>query len=501
MRKYFIFIALFFFLLINNLYAVQNEPFRFAFNFSEYSNLTYQLDCLNNLTYCTRDDYEALWKKEFLKNEEDKRMLESWRIIRNRYQKYFEIDSSIKFPLDPRANGVNLFTKIQIAGLQAKSLEDYLSRLDLLVVPFEREEFVKVIKYFQPRFSVWWECEAKIKGAAFVKKTENLMATESIKTNISKFYRFYQPSLPEGYLITFDFFYRPQVVKAGSGGQAIENQLLVEFFSDENPKRRLDVVLHEFCHFMFNSQSPENHLKLQNLFMQSGPATAIPAYGLMDESLAAAFGNGMIARSFSTPESWKEYFAFERSFYNNLNIDKTGKAMLPILDEWLSKGGKINDENFVKIYIEILEKTFGDKLTSPTLYLAQAFLFLDSNFETSLRQIYRQNLNTASLYSQQGDLSKNSLSDFFNNPNLSSVFIIHPKNVGQLATKKVITNKDQKEIEKTIKTEKRALYSIKRNENAYLFIIAAEDNNSAIELIKDLAGASKAFTGKFVKSK
>jgi hypothetical protein len=86
----------------------QNESFRFNVNFGEFTNLTYQLDCLNNLTYCTTPDYQALWQKEFLQTEADKKMLESWRNIRNRYQKYFEIENEVKFPLDRRANAVNL---------------------------------------------------------------------------------------------------------------------------------------------------------------------------------------------------------------------------------------------------------------------------------------------------------------------------------------------------------------------------------------------------------
>lgn len=487
------------FILFVSTASAQTQPFRFALNFNEFTNLTYQLDCLSNLTYCTTPDYQALWQKEFLKDEADKKMLESWRSIRNRYQKYFEIDNDLKFPISRGSSGVNLMTKIQIAGLQAKNLEEYQTRLDLLVVPFEREEFVKVIKHFQPKFSAWWEKEAKPKGANFANKTEELLNNDGVKSNITKFYAFYQPSLPAEYLITFNLFYRPQVVKAGSGGQATENQLMVEFFSDENPKRRMDVVLHEFCHFMMNSISPTDQIALQNKFVKSGRVTAIPAFGLMDEALASVLGNGIITRLFTTPESFQKYLAFDLSFYNNPNIDKAGKALLPVMDDWLAKGGKLNDENFVNLYLDTLEKTFGEKLTSPRLFLAQSFLFLDGKFDAQMRRPIRQTLNISSLYSQTGDLGKIDLEEYFGQPNLSSVFIVNPINLKQLATRKVVTDKDLKEIEKIYKTEKRALYSVKRNENAFTFIVVAENDESAKKVIEDLASAPKSFVGKFTK--
>jgi hypothetical protein len=477
----------------------QNESFRFNVNFGEFTNLTYQLDCLNNLTYCTTPDYQALWQKEFLQTEADKKMLESWRNIRNRYQKYFEIENEVKFPLDRRANAVNLSTKIQIAGLQAKNFDDYLSRLDLLVIPFEREEFAKVIKHFQPRFSAWWEKEAKPKGAGFETKTANLLANERIKSVISKVNNFYQPALPQGYLVTFNLFYRPQIVNAGSGGQAIENQLMVEFFADENPAGRLDVVLHEFCHFLLNSLAPKDHVELQNMFVKSGRATAFPAFGLLDESLASAFGNGMVARLFTRPEDWKKYLDYELSFYNNPNIDKAAKAILPILDDWLAKGGKLNDENFVKIYLDTLEKAFGEKLTSPKLYLGQAFMFIDEQFDRELRRPLRQTLNIASLYSEHGDLSKIALDDFVNNPNLSSIYLVSPKSIKSLVSRKIITDKHAKEIQKIYKSEKKVLYSLKRNPNAYVFIAVAENDESLKQIVQDLANAEKSFIGKFVK--
>lgn len=207
-------------------------------------------------------------------------------------------------------------------------------------------------------------------------------------------------------------------------------------------------------------------------------------------------GDGIIRRSLSKPENWQTYLAMEKSFYGKPHIDKAAKAMLPVFDEWLSKGGKLADEAFVKLYIETMEKNFGESLTSPKFCLAQPFLFVDEKFDKSLRSHFRRTIDVASLYGETGDLNKSELKNFVENQNLNSAFILQPKSLNQLFVKKIVTTKDFKEIVKIYKTEKKVLYAVKRNENAYVFIIIAENDEAAKSLIQKLTGSPKAILGK-----
>lgn len=477
----------------------QNQPFQFRVSYEETTNLIYQLDCLNNLTNCGKDDYQALWEKEFFKTSEDRKILGDWAKIRNRYSGRILIDQAVKYPLDRRQNGINLYDKIMVAGLQAKSLEDYLTRLDLLVIPREREEFEKIVRHFQPRFSVWWENAAKEKGLIFAAQTNELLKSSAISENIAKFRNFYEPYLPKDYVITFDLFFRPNLAKSGSSGRALENRMIVEFLPDEKPERRIGVVLHEFCHFMFNNIEPEKQIEFQNAFLQTGRKSVVPAFNLLNETLATVFGNGIIQRSLVKSDTWQKYLAIDRSFYFDSNIDKAAKAVLPLMDEWLAKGGKMNDPQFVANYLDTLEKTFGERLLSPQLYLGQAFMFVDEKFDPSIRGSYQQIMKTASLSSRQGNINGANFEEYFSSPNLSAVFIVQPQNAEHLASKKVISARDFKEIRQAVKAEKKILYAIKRGENAYTFIIIAENNDAAKELLTNLAASPQAFTGRHIK--
>ena len=477
----------------------QNTSFRFAVSFEAIPNLTYQMDCITDFTYCQKRDYQKLWDDEFLKSAKDHKLLEDWRIIRGRYTKEIEMETDTEFPILARMNFLNSADKIQIAGFQAKNIEDYLTRLDLLVLPKERERFEKVVRHFEARFLNWWEKEANQKGQIFAAKTKELLNSEKIKNEIAKFYDFYQPTLPENYTVNFNLFYRPNLVKTGSSGRAMENHLLVEFLADEHPAQRIDVVLHEFCHFLYSSVSDEDYSQLQKKFLQTKKQTAVPAFNLLNESLATAFGNGIIARLFTPTDEWEKYIAAKGSFYNNPHIDQAAKELLPFLENWLVKGGKLNDEKFVEVYLNTLETKFGASLISPKLFLNQTYLFLDEKFDSSIQNNFRRNLMAQSFFVEQSEFSKTEFTYYFANPNLSSTFIIFPQTVKYLTKSKVISTKAFKEINKIAKTKKNFLFSIKRNENAYIFIIVAENSENAILLSKELSEAPKIFIGKFIK--
>ena len=67
----------------------------------------------------------------------------------------------------------------------------------------------------------------------------------------------------------------------------------------------------------------------------------------------------------------------------------------------------------------------------------------------------------------------------------------------QLVSRKVIAEKDFKQIQQIYKTDKKVLYSVKRNKSSYIFVIVADDIETVRKLTQDLANVSKAFVGKF----
>ncbi len=460
--------------------------------FGEIPNLTYQLDCVADLPVsCSRQNLGDLWTREFLKTDEDRRMLKEWARLRDLYSK----DVQLSKETDANYSSISIFNKIRIAGFQADGADDYLARLDLLIVPADRASFERVIRYFEPRFKIWWQSEAVKMGDGFARQTGVLLRSPKIAEPIRQFDNFYQPILPENYEITFNLFYIPAAVKESSNGQQLENYSLMEFKAGETPEQRVDIAVHELCHFFYDNMKPEIRARMRKRFQDANSAAAIPAFNLLNESLAAAFGNGMIVRAVTPAAEFDKYLAANKSFYNNSSIDRAAKAILPMLDERLKNNRTIDDESFVNDYISTLEKAFGADLLKPKLYLSEQFLFIDAKYAVSMRRDVRRTLEAASFYASEGNLTDaNILDDYRNHLRLNSLFIVHPDNLAELVKNKIITDAQLKTMQKEYAARQSILFGTTRAPFTYIYIIAAKDADGARKLIQTLANA-KQFKG------
>lgn len=476
------------FIIILSVQFTAEAQIQVGVKFNEISNLTYQLDCVSDLPiHCSRQNLGDLWTHEFLKTDEDRRMLKEWARLRDLYTKDVQVSKD--------SAPVRLFDKIRIAGFQAQSVEDYATRLDLLTVPADRRSFERVVKHFEPRFKLWWKREAITSGDEFTKQTDTLLRAPKISAYIKQFYDFYQPALPDNYEIGFNLFYVPSSIKESSSGQQLENHSLMEFKAKERSAQRIDIAVHELCHFFYDNMKPENRVALEKRFRTANRAAAIPAYNLMNESLAAAFGNGMIARAVTPTAEFDNYLAAKKSFYNNDSIDRAAKAILPMLDERLKNKQNINGAKFVDDYVSILEKTFGEDLLRPKFYLSTMFLFVDEKYALKMRRDVRRILETASLYSIEADwTAQNILDDYKNNPFLSSVFIVHPDNLNELAKNKIISDSELKTIQSEYNANRQVLFNTERAPFTYIYIVVAKDADGAKALIEKLAN-TKQFQG------
>jgi hypothetical protein len=467
--------------------AAAKAQFRVKVKFLEVANLTYQLDCAGNLPVnCSAGNLGELWKREFLKSDKDRRMLKEWARLRELYSTSVQPGKSSE--TDSR---LSLFDKIRIAGLEAGSVADYAERLELLTSPADRRSFERVVRHFYPRFNDWWRREAYKSGDDFAGQAGALLRSPGISAYVKQFYNFYAPALPADYEISFNLFYIPDSVSEPSGGQQLQNYSLMEFKAKERAAQRVDVAVHELCHFFYDNMPPENLAKLKDDFYAANRAAAIPAYNLLNEVLATAFGNGMIARAVTPPAEFEKYAASKLSFYNNDAIDRGAKAVLPWLDGWLKNKKTIDDPEFVSRYISVLEKAFGEDLLKPKLYLSEMFLFVDEKYKVSMRRSVRKTLETASFYAGEGSLSGENILDVFRSePRLNSVFIVHPDSIALMADYKIVTQAQAKLIEAEFGSKRSVLFSAPRAAPyTYVYIVVAEDAAGVGKLIEKLSVA------------
>lgn len=469
---------------------------RVKLHFSPIANLVYQLDCLSTeRIHCSSETFEDLWKKEFYRSDEDKEFLKAWGDIKNRYNAEAEFEKPNGGSTSGRYEGVQLSTKIRIASFQSSDMEDYFNRLDLIVLPKDREKFEKVVRHFYPRFKKWWDKVALPTGSGFAKKTDLLLKKPEISKKIKQYANFYEAQLPDDYTIHFNLFYRPDFEEATSG-QQIENYSVAEFLPTEKPVDRIDVIIHELCHFFFGSVDDEKFSTMQKKFEATGKVEARGAYNLINETLATALGNGIINKLNMDKKRWEKYSSQQQSFYNNYHIDKAAKTIMPWLEEWLKDGKTLYDPAFVEKYVSSLEAAFGSELTTPKLLLNELVLVADNKLDGKFRDVVKKEVRASSMYAGQGEWSDaRTLKSFNDLPTLSSLLIVHADNISQLKEKNILGSSDFDILKQAIKKNKSGVFSFKRNVNVPVYVIVASGYDEATKLVVKLAGLKQGFNG------
>lgn len=490
--------VIWFFIAAIFLHGTARADIKFKLHFSPIANLVYQLDCISGeLLHCSRNSYTDLWKKNFIKGSEDQALIKDWGELMNRYRFELELEESKEKTVSGRPESVRLSTKIRIASFQSSTMDEYFSRLDLVVSPKDRIKFEKIVRIIYPRFEKWWKATALPKGKGFASKIESLLVSREIANKLQQFSQFYAVELPDNYYVHFNLFYRPDFEEATTGEQ-IENYSVAEFLPSEKPVDRIDVIIHELCHFFYNNSTDENRAALQKNIELSGGFEGRVLYSLLNETLATTLGNGLINKLTMTKERWERYSSNELSLYNNYHIDKAAKVILPWMEEWINKGRNLYEPQFVSDYVLSLKKAFGAELSAPRLMLNEFALIADNKYGGKFGDAVRKFVGASSMHISEGKWSDDRLlRNYKKNKNQNVLVIVHPSNLNQLKDKGILSGSDFDQIKNQYKNNEQIIYSFKRTSSAQGYVIAAPSYEKTIELIEKIGSLRQGFEGAY----
>ncbi|MCY1021715.1 hypothetical protein [Pyxidicoccus sp. MSG2] len=469
------------------------------------ANLTYQLDCVSGLPIsCSQENYRVLWEREFLHSQSDRERVDEWRRGRERYMEPlvlpFDGQEGVPPPLAGRTGLVRLFDKARGAGFQATSLRDYERLLELLTTPEDGARLVAVVRHFAPRFEAWWRREALPAGQPYRQRMETLLKESRIAARVAQFTRFYGSRQVTEAPLELVLLYRPKLTSEGTGGEQLERRSLVEFVAGEQPEERLDVVLHELCHYLYARMPLSSLQELETRFVRQMAGgrrpSVISAYNLLDEALATAFGNGLIGRAMLPAERFDALMAKPLSFYNEPSVDLAGKSLLPWLEGWLSAGHTLAHPEFVPRYVAELERAFGPALSTPKLYLNHLLLLSDETYGISFRHMVRAALQpAASFVVEEPCCGEKMRTEYQDKLNLGALVIVHPSRLDSLVDAGVLGALDVGVLRPRVDSRGAALFGFQRASGSYAFVIAARDAEGVECMVRHLAGAPALFTG------
>ncbi len=409
-----------------------SRPLPIAVRASAVANFLYQLDCVADLPIqCARTDYGELWRRRFLTSAADSAAIVGWRAFRERYQGSIEIEGAGgPFPAGAAifgSNEISLDAKVRVAGLQARSPEDYFERGDLLVVPGDRGWLRLPFRQFWGRWLGWWEAGPAAETAGYAARLQAIIDRPDLVALRAGFVTFFRSQFVENDTLGLFLLHRPDLLKSPSSGQQIDNYAIAEFLSTEPPEIRAPIILHELCHYLARQAPAKEVARLVAWLDSTGTPPARAARHLLNEALASALANGLAERALTTPAEFSETLARPMSFYSNDAIDRTAKALVGLVDTTLARGESMFDAGWREAYLQRIEAALGATVHAPRTDAIESFLFVDPAIGSYavVRRAARR-LGAASIYGQSESVATLKPSIFDEGKTRTSFLVVHP---------------------------------------------------------------------------
>jgi hypothetical protein len=466
---------------------------------SELSNLIYQLDCLSGFANCSQSAYLHLWKTTLHWTAEDQSQLEQWKLLRRKYHGPVTLNEPEFQPATLPWNGptgLELGDKFSIATFYATDEQSLRSHWEVIVAPADLPRLESMVGHFQPRFSRWWSEEGQEEAARFKRELQNSLQQQDMQVLLGSFATFYDADVPDGYPVYLNLFLRPRTEDTRSKATMLENHAAVEFIPGEDVNRRLTIVIHEICHFLYSSSPDSQKQRLINAFADSPDSTSLAAWGLLNEGLATALGNGIAGEHLLTPATYKKQLQSPLSLYNDASIDASAKALIPFLKTQLSNGKTVYDADFVDGYLGCLKNGMSALLMMPARLLTELTIIYASDFADVFQHEISPQLR-GGIYPFEGVENGNSWAMHRKYPKLNAVVLLSAKTLPLLRrSDSSIPEADFRSMQRaSYNKDRRWVYSVQRFPSTYVFVIYGQSGQDISAEFSELMKATHRFTG------
>ena len=458
-------------------------------------NLLYQLDVVSGyLPYNQSPVLSKVWKERIATHPEDAKLLDLWRDTMRR------LESKGQTEFNPRllysvATIQNEAERTREIGLRSSNQFEFTRAVARNIEPGAARTLGAVIVRFQPAFMAWWSEEAESKGRAFQQQAAKLLNTEKLQKLTQTLVHFYQPDLPERFVVPVQFIYKPKAREA-SHGEQVGSAAVMEFFEGDSPANRMDIIMHELSHFFFRKARVPQHEALAKSFEKVADQSRMAVFSIMNEGLATALNNGMVAEALMKPEPFKQYKDAPLSWYANTAIDGTAKASYNWLKVYTEKGGTLHDPSFAANYVAAVRKGLGPMADAPAMQLFGVNLVWSQAWPDDLKYLPSQHLqSTVSARFGDSKVENALLEATKSSPMLSTLLILKPNEIAQVAQRESLLKPLQMSLDKAVKANGSALAGVRRKTGLALYVIVANDLQGVEKELRRLAAIKTDLAG------
>ncbi len=443
------------------------------FRAGRFDTLNAQWLCLAGAYQCSVAATKALWQRELHWSDDDQKALEAWRIEFDRLQDVSRALDAADAPI-PLVGDLqwSLQQRLVYALISATNERELESSITTLLGAHAVAGWVAPLHSIRPRFDAWWQKQGAALASAFAKQLAEVTKKKNLTVLAEQVLHFYNPPLTGPQRVTFHLIPRLQTPDDRHGthtsATVIDTAADVEFLPTEAASDRVDVVLHELFHFFFSARSLEQHLALVKAFSASSQPEAMGLYTLLDEGLATAFGNGLVAQRVTPPAEFALALATPGRFYASDDIDAVGKRWFGGAARWLEHHATLGPELAPELLTLAAPGVTQLRQRLNFVMHTRAFEFVNDDDRPVVEWLTKE-LRGSSTFSDSG-------SDSFTlerYPQVSGVVLVRTTELGRLPKEHPSLFDDR--VFTALKSRPAGVYGVARSPQADVYVIIAPD--------------------------
>jgi hypothetical protein len=479
---------------------VKGASFSYRLSFAEQPNLVYHLDCVAGVALCAEVIFREFWSARGL-DAHDQAAIVKWKALRTHYAAEIKRadPSAAEPPLLVPSGTFDLAERQRIAGLTASTIEAYQHSMGLLSSEADASELAEILRHFAPRFSQWWRSEAFVKGSAPFDAFSQLLADPFLDSVLQKAERFYEAELPRQGFFEFHLVLQPDSARALSVAYQLENHAAVEVSPTTRPVKLIDILAHEVFHYFFNYTAPGARSSLVSRFASSPDPLSVAAFGVFDEAVACALGNGVVGRHYR-PEDFAAGLPRSGRLTRNPAASPVGVALLPALEGFLDRGARISSEEFHHAYLAAARTRYPDGEVPPIEHVRSHAFVGDKGFDTAARMLHDASLAGFPSFREFPSLDTSAKAFLISRPLVSAVIFSTPDH--KLSDVIEALHADAKHriaVTQLAARTRGFVYAVPRTLKSYAFVFVAADDATMNELVKRFVDAKSTRAGALIE--
>jgi hypothetical protein len=217
-------------------------------------------------------------------------------------------------------------------------------------------------------------------------------------------------------------------------------------------------------------------------FTTSSDLSAVAAFGVFDEAVACAIGNGLAGRHYR-PDDFVAGLPRTGRLTANPSASPIGVALLPAMQDILDRGVRISSDEFVAAYLAAARTHWPNGSVPPIEHLRSHVFVGDAGFDAAARALLEASLAGFPSYRAFAQLDPSARAFLWSRPHINAAIFKAPDKLPELLDILRPEPTHRAALTSAVARGRPFVYTLPRTPKSYAFLFVAKSDTEMSELV------------------